>query len=184
VQIGACSDDQTAADTAALSQTAYTGAATYTFIDSIEKYGTQQTYGNLLLHMTQSLRALGKTSVKPASTGAQAAGAALPFAMAIALGPIGLLGGMVAGNAIASGGALSLGIAAGMQLTTDDMLLLVCWVELALDSIDVCVCNSRLPPAVDVGWRCTLHGTSGIPCLCSCAPSMYLPSHAPKRACR
>jgi hypothetical protein len=89
VQIGACSDDQTAADTAALSQTAYTGAATYTFIDSVEKFGTQQSYGILLLHMTQSLARLGKTSVKPASTGAQVAGGALPVAMAIALGPIG-----------------------------------------------------------------------------------------------
>lgn len=43
-QIGACKDSQVAADTSAMSGSAYTGAATYAFIDAVERFGTQQTY--------------------------------------------------------------------------------------------------------------------------------------------
>lgn len=43
-QFGACKDSQTAADTNGLSGSAYTGAATYSFIEAVEKYGPQQTY--------------------------------------------------------------------------------------------------------------------------------------------
>jgi hypothetical protein len=43
-QIGACKDSQTAADTNAMSGSAYTGAATFSFIDAIETHGTNQTY--------------------------------------------------------------------------------------------------------------------------------------------
>jgi hypothetical protein len=93
IQIGACEENTTAADTAALSATAYTGAATYTFIAAIERYGTQQTYMQLLSHMIESLRRLGKTSITPPSTTSAAVGTALPLAMGLALGPMGLLAG-------------------------------------------------------------------------------------------
>jgi hypothetical protein len=43
-QLGACKDSQVAADTNAMSGSAYTGAATFSFIDAVEKYGTNQTY--------------------------------------------------------------------------------------------------------------------------------------------
>lgn len=43
-QFGACKDSQVAADTNAMSGSAYTGAATFSFIDAVERYGTQQTY--------------------------------------------------------------------------------------------------------------------------------------------
>lgn len=44
-QLGACKDSQTAADTAAMSGgTAYTGAATFSFLQAIETNGTNQTY--------------------------------------------------------------------------------------------------------------------------------------------
>lgn len=43
-QLGACKDSQVAADTNAMSGSAYTGAATFSFIDAVEKYGTDQTY--------------------------------------------------------------------------------------------------------------------------------------------
>ncbi|KAG2499084.1 hypothetical protein HYH03_003267 [Edaphochlamys debaryana] len=56
-QFGACKDSQVAADTNALSGKAYTGAATFSFIEAIEKYGTNQTYGSLLSHMMSTLRA-------------------------------------------------------------------------------------------------------------------------------
>ena len=48
IQLGACDDKFTAADTAKLSATAYTGAATYAFIESIERWGVNQTYATLL----------------------------------------------------------------------------------------------------------------------------------------
>jgi hypothetical protein len=56
IQIGACDDKFTAADTAKLSATAYTGAATYSFIEAVEKYGPQQSYASLLSNMTTTLR--------------------------------------------------------------------------------------------------------------------------------
>ena len=43
-QFGACKDSQVAADTNGLSGSAYTGAATFSFIEAIERYGAQQTY--------------------------------------------------------------------------------------------------------------------------------------------
>lgn len=100
VQLGACDDRFTAADTAKLSATAYTGAATFSFIESIERYGTQQSYATLLLHMTQTLKSLGKTSVKPQSAGGALASGALPLVGAIALGPLGLLAGCALGTSL------------------------------------------------------------------------------------
>jgi hypothetical protein len=93
IQLGACDDKQTAADTAKLSATAYTGAATYTFIQAIERYGSNQTYASLLAHMTEALAGLGKSSVQNASAGSSAVSAGLPLVGCLALGPLGLLAG-------------------------------------------------------------------------------------------
>lgn len=69
-QFGACKDSQVAQDTNALSGKAYTGAATFCFIEAIEKYGTQQTYGQILSHMMATLRATTKTNgIQLGSTG-------------------------------------------------------------------------------------------------------------------
>lgn len=95
VQLGACDDKYTAADTAKLSGASYTGAATYSFIESIERWGVNQTYATLLTHMTTTLRSLGKASIKPPSAGSAMASGALPLVGAIALGPLGLLAGAV-----------------------------------------------------------------------------------------
>jgi hypothetical protein len=100
VQIGACDDKVTAADTAKLSATAYTGAATYAFIETIERYGTDQTYANLLINMTRTLSSLGKASVKPQSAGGAMASGALPLVGAIVLGPLGLLAGAALGTSL------------------------------------------------------------------------------------
>ena len=55
-QLGACKDSQVAADTNSMSGgSAYTGAATYAFIDAVERYGPSQTYATLLAHMHESL---------------------------------------------------------------------------------------------------------------------------------
>lgn len=93
IQLGACDDKATAADTAKLSATAYTGAATYTFIQAIEKYGPSQTYASLLAHMTEALAGLGKSSVQNASAGSSAVAAGLPLVMGAVLGPLGLVAG-------------------------------------------------------------------------------------------
>jgi N-acyl-D-aspartate/D-glutamate deacylase len=92
-QLGACDDNQTAADTASLSQTAYTGAATYCFIDAVERYGVDQNYSSLLAHMTAALKNLGKTSLNKPTAGQTAASMAVPLAMGLTLGPAGLLAG-------------------------------------------------------------------------------------------
>ncbi|KAI8474792.1 MAG: type I metacaspase [Monoraphidium minutum] len=98
-QLGACSDGQTAADTSAMSKQAYTGAATYSFIDSIERYGVDQTYANLLLHMTESLRRLGKTSQNKPNGAMGAMTSMAPMLGALAGGAAGLMAGALLGNA-------------------------------------------------------------------------------------
>jgi metacaspase-1 len=104
-QFSACSDGTTAADTNSLSGNAFTGAATFSFIHAIETFGTNQTYATVLAHMNEVLRSLGKTSIKPASGGATAIGAAAPLALGLALGPLGLLTGLALGQGIAGGKA-------------------------------------------------------------------------------
>lgn len=42
-----------------MSGSAYTGAATYSFIEAIERYGTSQTYATVLQHMMEALRKQG-----------------------------------------------------------------------------------------------------------------------------
>ena len=60
VQFGSSRDSQTSADTAALSGTVSTGAATWSFINAIEKLGTGVSYGRLLDEMHATLhRAVG-----------------------------------------------------------------------------------------------------------------------------
>ena len=60
IQFGSSRDSQTSADTAALSGTVSTGAATWAFINSIEKLGTGVSYGRLLDEMHATLhKALG-----------------------------------------------------------------------------------------------------------------------------
>mmetsp|Transcript_9073 Transcript_9073/g.22825 ORF Transcript_9073/g.22825 Transcript_9073/m.22825 type:complete len:433 (+) Transcript_9073:220-1518(+) len=60
VQIAACSDNETAADTNSMSRSVHTGAATYTFIEAIERGGAHQTWVQLLGQMQASIRrALG-----------------------------------------------------------------------------------------------------------------------------
>ena len=44
-------------DTNRLSGKAYTGAATFCFIEAIERYGAQQTYAQVLSHMMSALQA-------------------------------------------------------------------------------------------------------------------------------
>lgn len=106
IQIGACDDKFTAADTAKLSATAYTGAATYSFIESVERYGPQQSYASLLSNMTATLRSLGKSSVKPQTAGSAVASGALPLIGAIALGPLGLLAGLAVGTGMGECGTM------------------------------------------------------------------------------
>mmetsp|Transcript_29128 Transcript_29128/g.64374 ORF Transcript_29128/g.64374 Transcript_29128/m.64374 type:complete len:475 (+) Transcript_29128:180-1604(+) len=63
IQIGACHDSQVAQDTNSLSGRAYTGAATYSFIQAVEQFGKHQAYGQLLGNMTVTLeRATGGSS--------------------------------------------------------------------------------------------------------------------------
>jgi hypothetical protein len=101
MQLGACSDQQTAADTAQLSGVTYTGAASFCFIQAVEQYGPQQPYGQLLAHMTQALARLGKTSQSAPSAGHKATSIGLPVAMGLALGPLGLVAGaMMAGPGV------------------------------------------------------------------------------------
>lgn len=61
-QFGACKDSEVAQDTNDLSGNVHTGAATYCFIDAIEKGGTHQSYGDVLSHMHRSLERLNSGS--------------------------------------------------------------------------------------------------------------------------
>lgn len=61
ISISGCDDDQTSADTAALSQITSTGAMTYCFIQAIER-GQASTYGNLLNSMRSAIRNAGNSS--------------------------------------------------------------------------------------------------------------------------
>eukprot|EP00192_Tetraselmis_astigmatica_P004385 CAMPEP_0117667254 /NCGR_PEP_ID=MMETSP0804-20121206/10853_1 /TAXON_ID=1074897 /ORGANISM="Tetraselmis astigmatica, Strain CCMP880" /LENGTH=429 /DNA_ID=CAMNT_0005474937 /DNA_START=80 /DNA_END=1369 /DNA_ORIENTATION=- len=60
IQISACSDQQTAADTNAMSRSVHTGAATYSFIEAIERGGSHQSWAQLLQQMSIAIKnALG-----------------------------------------------------------------------------------------------------------------------------
>ncbi|XP_021755202.1 metacaspase-1-like [Chenopodium quinoa] len=61
ISISGCDDDQTSADTAALSQVTSTGAMTYCFIKAIEN-GQASTYGSMLKSMRATIRKDGNSS--------------------------------------------------------------------------------------------------------------------------
>ncbi|KAL2892603.1 Metacaspase-1 [Bienertia sinuspersici] len=61
ISISGCDDDQTSADTAALSQITSTGAMTYCFIQAIER-GQASTYGSMLNSMRSAIRNVGNGS--------------------------------------------------------------------------------------------------------------------------
>lgn len=70
VQFGASKDSQTAADTQALAGNASTGAATFCFIQAIERRGTKLTYGELLIAMHNTLQErMGPAAQAPSSSG-------------------------------------------------------------------------------------------------------------------
>lgn len=58
IQFGASRDKQTAADTSQLSGGVSTGAATYAFINAIETWGANISYGALLTNMTTTLNSV------------------------------------------------------------------------------------------------------------------------------
>jgi metacaspase-1 len=90
VQFGSSRDQQVSADTAALSGTVSTGAATWAFINAIEKLGTSISYGRLLHEMSDTLhRAVG---------GGGGGGAPMPelpglLGLLLGVGMVGLGGG-------------------------------------------------------------------------------------------
>ncbi|XP_058207454.1 metacaspase-1-like [Rhododendron vialii] len=55
ISFSGCDDDQTSADTAALSKVTSTGAMTFSFIQAIER-GQATTYGNILTYIRSNLR--------------------------------------------------------------------------------------------------------------------------------
>jgi hypothetical protein len=67
------------------------GAATYSFIDAVEKFGTQQTYAVLLQHMRESLNkqggAVGGLPLPIPSMGGGLAGLGMQMVASFLLGP-------------------------------------------------------------------------------------------------
>jgi len=64
ISFSGCDDDQTSADTKALSKITSTGAMTYSFIKAIEN-GQGKTYGNLLNSMSDTVRKARQKHAKP-----------------------------------------------------------------------------------------------------------------------
>ncbi|KAL3143777.1 hypothetical protein ABBQ32_003606 [Trebouxia sp. C0010 RCD-2024] len=95
IQFGAARDNQTAADTSALSGNVSTGAATFSFIQAIEQGGPYLTYGQLLFNMDATLNKMnGKVS-----------GGGLPsFSSINPFDPIGSVTGLLGGGGSAPGG--------------------------------------------------------------------------------
>uniref|UniRef100_A0A0C9S9A8 TSA: Wollemia nobilis Ref_Wollemi_Transcript_8267_1840 transcribed RNA sequence n=1 Tax=Wollemia nobilis TaxID=56998 RepID=A0A0C9S9A8_9CONI len=62
ISISGCDDNQTSADTSALSKITSTGAMTYCFIQAIEKGGAGTTYGSLLNAMRNTIRQTGAST--------------------------------------------------------------------------------------------------------------------------
>ena len=100
VQFGSSRDSQTSADTAALSGTVSTGAATWAFINAIEKLGTGVSYGRLLDEMHATLhKAVGTAGGAGGGGGAQMP--ELPGILGLLLGVgmnMGGLGGLGGGG--------------------------------------------------------------------------------------
>lgn len=93
IQIAASRDAQVAADTAALSGTAHTGAATFAFCNAVETYGTAVTYDTLLRSMAAVLESVAGPS-GGGGLGALGGGGG---------GLLGLLSGVLGGSAVMSG---------------------------------------------------------------------------------
>ncbi|KAL3622017.1 Metacaspase-1 [Castilleja foliolosa] len=66
ISFSGCDDDQTSADTAALSKVTSTGAMTYAFIQAVEKGQQGATYGSILSAMRSTIR---KTDAELAAAG-------------------------------------------------------------------------------------------------------------------
>lgn len=64
ISFSGCDDDQTSADSKALSKITSTGAMTFSFIKALEK-GEGKTYGTLLSYMRDSVRAARQKPAKP-----------------------------------------------------------------------------------------------------------------------
>lgn len=62
-QFSACKDHQVAQDTKKMSGTAYTGAATFSFIQAVERGGVHQSYGSVLSQMMHALRAQSQAPI-------------------------------------------------------------------------------------------------------------------------
>eukprot|EP00879_Flechtneria_rotunda_P001214 GHRR01001361.1.p1 GENE.GHRR01001361.1~~GHRR01001361.1.p1 ORF type:complete len:431 (+),score=130.21 GHRR01001361.1:238-1530(+) len=98
-QLGACKDSQVAADTNSMSGSAYTGAATFSFIDAVERYGPQQTYASLLQHMMETLRKQSAGAAGPASLAIPGLGGGLS-GIAVGMMASFLLGGAALGGQV------------------------------------------------------------------------------------
>ncbi|CAH1441051.1 unnamed protein product [Lactuca virosa] len=94
ISISGCDDDQTSADTSALSKITSTGAMTFCFIQAIE-HGNAQTYGHLLASMRNAIR-----SARTDMGGGGGGGGAVTSLLSMLL-----TGGSLAGGL--SGGGLS-----------------------------------------------------------------------------
>lgn len=101
VQFGAARDSQVAADTAQLSGTVSTGAATFAFIQAIEKEGVAISYGRLLHAMFDTMRSsVGVSSSAPGAP-QPPGGAALGGLLGALLG-VGMMGSMRGQNPVLS----------------------------------------------------------------------------------
>lgn len=94
ISISGCDDDQTSADTSALSKITSTGAMTFCFIEAIE-HGNASTYGSLLSSMRNAIRN-ARTSTGGGGSGGAVVGSLLTML---------LTGGSLAGGL--TGGGLS-----------------------------------------------------------------------------
>lgn len=100
VQFGAARDSQVAADTAQLSGSVSTGAATYAFIQAIEREGVAISYGRLLHAMFDTMRA--SVGVSSAAPGAPPPGGAALGGLLGALLGVGMMGSMRGQNPVLS----------------------------------------------------------------------------------
>ena len=100
VQFGAARDSQVAADTAQLSGTVSTGAATFAFIQAIEREGVAISYGRLLHAMFDTMRSsVGVSSATPGA--APSPGASMGGLLGALLG-VGMMGSMRGQNPVVS----------------------------------------------------------------------------------
>ncbi|KAI3826850.1 hypothetical protein L1987_00908 [Smallanthus sonchifolius] len=92
ISISGCDDDQTSADTSALSKITSTGAMTFCFIQAIE-HGNASTYGNLLSSMRNAIR-----SARSDMGGGSGGGAVVTSLLTMLLSGGSLAGGLTGGG--------------------------------------------------------------------------------------